>query len=61
MENTKWIRTCFSKILMRNAHAPTRLGGVARDVFCWEAAIRSTELEDLGRQLQLDAVGTSLG
>jgi hypothetical protein len=52
MESTKWIRTCFSKIFMRNAYGSTRFGVLARDVFSWDPAIGWTALEDPGRQLQ---------
>ena len=60
MESAKWIRTCFSKILMRNAHGSTRFGVPARDVFSWDPVIRRIALEDPGRHLlwaQRDKVG----
>jgi hypothetical protein len=54
MEGTKWVRSCISKIHMRNANGVTRFGVLAREVFSWDAAIRWIALDDPGRRPQLE-------
>ena len=50
MEQTKWLRSCFSKNDMLSAKGETQFGILARQAFSWDPAIRWIALDDGGRQ-----------